>query len=96
MHVEDLLELVAVVGKDVGSVRILGALMQVVVLLHKALQLTLHVGNLASRELVLIEGYLRVGVWCASRDLGKTIETLLCVCQLLAQRLEVLWACKTA
>lgn len=58
VHVEDLLELVAVVGKDVGSVCILGTLVQVIVLLNKALQLALHVGNLAGRELILVQGDL--------------------------------------
>lgn len=55
MHIEDVLELVRIVRKDVASVCILGALVQVVVLLHKLLQLTLHVGDLALGEVKLIE-----------------------------------------
>lgn len=55
VHIEDVLELVRIVGKDVASVCILGALVQVVVLLHELLQLALHVGDLALGEVKLIE-----------------------------------------
>jgi len=57
VHVEDVLELVGVVGQDVAPVRVLGALVQVVVLLHQLLKLALHVGYLAAGEVVLVQGH---------------------------------------
>jgi len=58
VHVEDILERVAVVRQQVRTVCVLCALVQVVVLLHQPLQLRLHVGHLVGGELVLVQGHL--------------------------------------
>ena len=42
VYVEDVLECVAIIGKEIAPVRITSTLMQVVVLFHQALQLRLH------------------------------------------------------
>lgn len=58
MDIEDGLELVGVVGEQVGAVCVARAGVQVEVLLHQLLQLALHVGQLALGELVLVQRHL--------------------------------------
>ena len=60
MDVEDGLELMGVVGKHVGAVRILGTLVEVVVLLNQLLQLRLHIGHFVGWHLVFVQGYSRL------------------------------------
>ena len=57
MNIEDGLELMGVVGEHVGTIGVLGALIQVVVLLDELLQLGLNIGHLVCWNLVLIQGY---------------------------------------
>lgn len=58
VHIEDLLQLVGVVGKEVGAVGVARAGVQVEILLHQLLKLALHVGQLALWELVLVQWHL--------------------------------------
>ncbi len=55
MHIEDVLQLVRVVGQDIGAVSIASAAVKVVILCHQLLELALHIGDLVGWKLVLVQ-----------------------------------------
>lgn len=61
MYVVHVFELVAVVREDVGAIGLSCTLVEVVVFLHEALQLGLHICDLVCGEFILVQGDLCVG-----------------------------------
>ena len=55
MDIEDVFELVGVVGQNVATIGFLCALVEVVVLLDKPFQLALDIGDLVAGKLIFVE-----------------------------------------
>ena len=91
VYVEDFLQCVAVVGQQVGTEGILGALVEVVVLLHQALKLRLHIGHLVRRELILIQGNLHAHIHMQGEQTALRSRS-----HMLDTRAHLPWSCMTA